>query len=240
MGKLYVVGLGPGGRQHMSLAALEAIRASEVIVGYTPYIDYVEDLLEGKEVHSTGMKKELERCQLAIDKARQGFTTSIISTGDPGLYGMAGPILEMAEDIEVEVVPGISAVFSAAAERGSPIMHDYGSISLSDLLTPWELIEKRISLAAQGDFVIAIYNPRSKGRPQHLNRATELILEHRSASTPVGIVRDSGRPGTRITMCRLDSINYEEVDMLSLLIIGNSNSYFKDGKMITPRGYKHK
>lgn len=145
MGKLYVVGLGPGGRQHMSLAALEAIRASEVIVGYTPYIDYVEDLLEGKEVHSTGMKKELERCQLAIDKARQGFTTSIISTGDPGLYGMAGPILEMAEDIEVEVVPGISAVFSAAAERGSPIMHDYGSISLSDLLTPWELIEKRIS-----------------------------------------------------------------------------------------------
>lgn len=240
MEKLYVIGLGPGGRDHMSLKALEALKTSQVVVGYRPYISYVEDLLEGKEVFSTGMKGEIERCQLAISKVKEGYTTSIISTGDAGLYGMAGPILELADGIEVQVIPGITAAFSAAAELGSPIMHDYASISLSDLLTPWGTIEKRLSLSAEADFVLAIYNPRSKGRPDHLKRAVELVLEHRDPTTPVGIVKDSGRPGTKIRLTSLDSIDYEEVDMLSILLIGNSQTFIKEGKMVTPRGYRVK
>lgn len=164
MAKLYVIGMWPGGREHMTLKAIETIKKSDIIVGYTPYIDYLGDLVKGKEIYSTGMKGEIERCKLAIKKVKEGKNTAIISTGDAGLYGMAGPILELKEDIEVEIIPGVTAAFSAASELGSPIMHDFASISLSDLLTPWEVIEKRIEKAAEGDFVIAIYNPRSKGR----------------------------------------------------------------------------
>lgn len=240
MSKLYVIGIGPGGMEHISYRAVEAIKESEVLVGYTPYIDYLGDLSKGKEIHSTGMTREIERCQLAIEKVKDGKTTSIISTGDAGLYGMAGPILELAENIEVEIIPGVTAAFSAAAELGSPIMHDYVSISLSDLMTPLDVIYKRVEHAAIADFVIAIYNPRSKGRKDYLENSVKTILKYRDGDTPVGIVKNSGRPGTEITITRLDNIDYEMVDMVTVLIIGNSNTYIKDGKIITPRGYNIK
>ena len=238
MAKLYVVGIGPGGREHMTYKAVEVIRESEVIVGYTPYIEYLGDLVEGKELYSTGMKGEIKRCEQAIEMVKKGKTTAIVSTGDAGLYGMAGPILELAEGIEVEIVPGVTAAFSAASELGSPIMHDYASISLSDLMTPWEVILKRVEKAAEADFVITMYNPRSKGRPEHLEEAINLVLKHRKLTTPVGIVKDSGRPGTQITITTLGEMDYEMVDMLTVLIIGNSNTYIENDKMITPRGYK--
>lgn len=238
MAKLYVVGIGPGGREHMTFKAVEVIKKSDVIVGYKPYIEYLGDLVEGKELFSTGMKGEIERCKEAIEQVRKGKTTSIISTGDAGLYGMAGPILELAEGIDVEIIPGVTAAFSAASELGSPIMHDYAAISLSDLMTPWEIILKRVDNAAEADFVLAIYNPRSKGRPEHLEEAINLVRKHRKSTTPVGIVKNSGRPGTEITITTLEEMDFEMVDMLTVLIIGNSNTYAEGDKIITPRGYK--
>lgn len=237
MAKLYVVGIGPGSREHMTYKAVEVIKKSDVIVGYTPYIEYLGDLVEGKELFSTGMKGEIERCKEAIEQVRKGKTTSIISTGDAGLYGMAGPILELAEGIDVEIIPGVTAAFSAAAELGSAIMHDYASISLSDLMTPWEVILKRVDKASEADFVLAIYNPRSKGRPEHLEEAINLVRKYRGYTTPVGIVKNSGRPGTEITITRLGEIDFEAIDMLTVLIIGNSNTYIEGDRIITPRGY---
>lgn len=238
MAKLFVVGIGPGGRENMTLKAIETIKNCDIIVGYKPYIEYLEELVEGKEVFSTGMKGEIQRCEIAIKRVREGKNTAIISTGDAGLYGMAGPILELKDEIDVEIVPGVTAAFSAASELGSPIMHDYVSISLSDLLTPWEVIEKRIEKAAQGDFVITIYNPKSKGRENNLEKAVDIMLRYKSPSTPVGIVKNSGRANTKKWINTLDSIDYEKMDMLCVLIIGNSNTYIKDQLMITPRGYK--
>lgn len=240
MAKLYVVGIGPGGREDMTLRAIETIKKCDVVVGYKPYLEYVDDLIATKETFNTGMRGEIERCKFAIEKVKEGKNTAIISTGDSGLYGMAGPILELSEGIEVEIIPGVTAAFSAASELGSPIMHDYASISLSDLLTPWELIMKRVEAAARADFVITIYNPRSNGRPDHLKTAVEKILEYRDPATPVGIVRDSGRPGTMIKTTSLENINFEEIDMLTVLIIGNSQTYLREGIMITPRGYQNK
>lgn len=238
MAKLYVVGIGPGGREHMTFKAVEVIKDSDVIVGYTPYIEYLGDLVEGKVLFSTGMKGEIERCKEAIEQVRKGKTTSIISTGDAGLYGMAGPILELAEDIDVEIIPGVTAAFSAASELGSPIMHDYASISLSDLMTPWEVILKRVDKASDADFVLTIYNPRSKGRSEHLEEAINLVRKYRKNTTPVGIVKNSGRLGTEITITTLEEMDFEMVDMLTVLIIGNSNTYIAGDKIITPRGYK--
>lgn len=238
MAKLYVVGIGPGGRENMTYKAVETVKFCDVIVGYKPYIEYLGDFVEGKELYSTGMKGEIERCNIAIKMVQQGKNTAIISTGDAGLYGMAGPILELAEGIEVEIIPGVTAAFSASAELGSPIMHDYASISLSDLLTPWEVIEKRVEKAAEADFVITIYNPKSKGRKDHLKNAIEIISKYRNGSTPVGIVKDSGRPGTEKVITTLNNIDYDKVDMLCVLIIGNSNSFIKEDRIITPRGYK--
>ncbi len=240
MSKLYVVGIGPGGKENMTFRAKEVIDKSDAIVGYTPYIDYLGDWVDGKEVFSTGMRGEIERCKEAIALVKEGKTTSIISTGDAGLYGMAGPILELAGDIEVEIVPGVTAAFSAASELGSPIMHDYASISLSDLMTPLDVIYKRVENAAAADFVITLYNPRSKGRPDYLEHAVGLILKHRDKSTPVGLVRDSGRPGTKVKITSLGDINYEDVDMLTVVIVGNSNTYLENDRMITPRGYNIK
>lgn len=237
MAKLYVIGIGPGGRENMTLRAINALIKSEVIVGYTPYIEYLEELVKGKEIISTGMKGEIERCKAAIESVRGGKNTSIVSTGDAGLYGMAGPILELAKDIEVEIVPGVTAAFSAAGELGSPIMHDFCSISLSDLLTPWSLIEKRIENAAAADFVITIYNPRSKGRKKHIEKAVEIMLKYKSPSTPVGIVKNSGRDGQEQIITTLGNIDYKKIDMLCVLIIGNSMTYIENDHMITPRGY---
>ena len=238
MAKLYVIGIGPGGRENMTLKAIDRIEKSEVIVGYKPYIEYIKDLVVDKETFSTGMRGEIERCKYAIEKVKEGKDTAIISTGDAGLYGMAGPILELGREIDVEIVPGVTAAFSAASELGSPIMHDYASISLSDLLTPWEVILKRVEMASQGDFVITIYNPKSKGRPDHLAKAMDIIRKRRKEDTPVGIVRNSGRDNRNIILTTIKDMDYEDVDMLSVLIIGNTNTYVENNRMITPRGYE--
>lgn len=237
MAKLYVVGIGPGGRDHMTLKAIRAIEESEVIVGYSFYIDLLGDLTEGKEVIKTGMRGELERCKEAIQSARSGKTTSIVSTGDAGLYGMAGPIYEISEGVDIEVVPGISSAFSAASELGAPIMHDFCTISLSDLLTPWETIKLRIEMASKGDFVMAIYNPKSKNRTMQIKEAFDIIRRYKDGSTPVGIVRNSGREGREISCTTVGDIDFKQIDMMTVIIIGNRETYFKDGNIITPRGY---
>jgi precorrin-3B C17-methyltransferase len=237
MAKLYVVGIGPGGREHMTLKALKAIEESEVLVGYSFYIELLGDLVEAKEVIKTGMRGELERCKAAIESARAGKTTAIVSTGDSGLYGMAGPIHEMAEGVQIEVVPGISSAFSAAAELGAPIMHDFCTISLSDLLTPWETIESRLEMASKADFVIALYNPKSKTRTTQIERAFEIIREHKADSTPVGIVKNSGRFGKAVSTSTLGDTDFEDIDMMTVVIVGNKETYFKDGNIVTPRGY---
>ncbi|HYE81690.1 MAG TPA: precorrin-3B C(17)-methyltransferase [Clostridia bacterium] len=237
MAKVYVAGIGPGGIDHMTLKALETIRKCDVIVGYSFYMELVKDIIAGKKIIKTGMKGEIERCRIAVEEARKGLDTCIISTGDPGLYGMAGPVLELAEDMEVEIIPGVTSSFCAAAEVGAPIMHDFCTISLSDLLTPWEVIEKRLHNAAEGDFVIALYNPKSKGRPDNINRAAEILLEHMNPSTPAALVRNAGREGNDRRIVTLDTMDYDFIDMMTMVIIGNSNTYVKNGRMITPRGY---
>jgi precorrin-3B C17-methyltransferase len=237
MGKLYVVGIGPGGKEHMTLKALETIKNCDVVVGYTYYIELIKDLIEGKRVIKTGMKGEVERCKMAVEEAGKGYNTCIISTGDSGLYGMAGPILELAQGIDVEIIPGVTSSFCAAAEVGAPIMHDFCTISLSDLLTSWEVIEKRLNMAAQGDFAIALYNPKSKGRPDHIYKAIEILLKYMKPTTPAALVRNAGREGNEKRIMTLGTIDYDFIDMMTVVLIGNSNTYIKDGRIITPRGY---
>ncbi|BDR69142.1 precorrin-3B C(17)-methyltransferase [Clostridium tetani] len=236
MGKLYVIGIGPGGLDHMTLKAVKAIQESEIIVGYTKYIDMVKSLIENKEVVSTGMKGEVERCKKALELSKDKIV-SIISTGDAGIYGMAGLILELKKDEEVEIIPGVTASSSAASVLGSPIMHDNCNISLSDLMTPYELIKSRVELASKGDFVISLYNPRSKGRPHYLRECIDIIKKHRKGNTPIGVVKNALRDGEEVTITDLDNFDDEIVDMFSIVIIGNSQSYIKEGKLITPRGY---
>ena len=238
MAKLYVVGIGPGGKEHLTYKAVETLANCSVIVGYTYYTELIADFLAGKKVIQTGMTKEIDRCNAALEEVRQGNNTAIISTGDPGLYGMAGPILELAADIEVEIVPGVSSVFSAAAEMGSPLMHDFCTISLSDLLTPWPVIEKRLAHAAQGDFVISLYNPKSRGRKQHIELAVEIISREIETDRPVALVKNAGRPGNERKLQTMGTIDFQFIDMKTVVIIGNSQTYVKDGWMITPRGYK--
>ncbi|UTD11547.1 precorrin-3B C(17)-methyltransferase [Treponema denticola] len=240
MSKLFVVGIGPGGAEYMSAQATEALKQSEIIVGYSGYIEYIKPFIEGKEVFQTGMTGEIERCKYAVSKVKEGKTVSIISTGDAGLYGMAGPILELAPDLNVEIIPGISAAFAAASRLGAPLMHDTALISLSDRLTDYEVIKKRVGLAAEGDFVIALYNPKSKTRSDYIEEAVNIILKFRAPQTPVGIVKNACRNNEKITLTELQKINYDEIDMFSLIIIGNSNTYIQNGKIITPRGYKIK
>ena len=241
MSKLYVVGLGPGNLKNMTYEAREAIESADTVVGYQTYLDLIEPLLVGKAVVSSGMTKEVERCREALRLAAEGRTVALVSSGDAGVYGMAGLVLELSppDDIEVVIVPGVSAVQAAAAVLGAPLMHDFAVISLSDLLTPWELIEKRLAAAAAADFVVALYNPRSKGRVRHIQRARELLLACRSPQTPVGIVRNACREGEEKILSTLAGMPLESIDMFSLVIIGNSATYV-DGqmRMVTPRGYE--
>lgn len=237
MAKLYVVGIGPGGKEHMTLKSVNTIKKCDVVVGYTFYIELINDLLEGKKVISTGMKGEIERCKAAIEEVKNGFDTCIVSTGDPGLYGMAGPIIEMADGIEVEVIPGVSAAFCGASELGAPIMHDFCTISLSDLLTPWEQIVKRLHSAAEADFVIALYNPKSMGRQTHIEKAVEIIKKYKKGSTPVGLIKNAGREGNEKRVYTLDTIDFDFIDMMTVVVIGNEKTYIKDDKIVTPRGY---
>jgi cobalt-precorrin 5A hydrolase/precorrin-3B C17-methyltransferase len=253
-GKLYIVGTGPGGPGHITPRAQEAIRESDVIVGYGTYLDLIEDLIKDKEVVSTGMTQEVDRCRKAVELALSGKTVSVISGGDPGIYAMAGLVFEIlsakektyelslfpASALSVEVIPGISALNACAARLGAPLMHDFASISLSDRLTPWEVIEKRLKAAAKADFVIALYNPKSKGRPEHIHKAQKIILKQRSPETPVGIVKGAMRENEEIIITDLRKMLDHHIDMQTTVIIGNSQTFVWNKKMITPRGYEKK
>ncbi|PAB60780.1 precorrin-3B C(17)-methyltransferase [Anaeromicrobium sediminis] len=241
-GKIYVIGIGPGNLEHMSQRAKDAISESEVIIGYKTYTNLVKDLIENKEVIDSGMRKEIERCNLTLDKALEGKVVAIISSGDSGIYGMAGIMHEVVFDreasIEVEVVPGITASNAAAASLGAPIMHDSCTISLSDLLTDWDLIKKRLECAAMGDFVVSLYNPKSKGRVTQIEEAREIMLKHKKKDTVVGIVKNAKREGENIVITDLEHMLEEDIDMVTMVIIGNEKTYVKNNKMVTPRGYK--
>ena len=242
MGKIIIAGIGPGSKEDITPAVLEAVRQADAIVGYKYYFQFIESYAkEGCECIDTGMKKERERAEQAFLIAETGKTVVVISSGDAGLYGMAPLIYEMAEakgsDITIETLPGISAFQKAASLLGAPIGHDTCIISLSDLMTPWEVIERRIKAAATGDFVTAVYNPKSHGRYWQLYRLQELFLKERSADTPVGYVRQAGRPEQEVKVTTLGAFDPEDVDMFTVILIGNSQSYISDGRIITPRGY---
>ena len=241
-GKIYVAGIGPGCEADVTPAVAQALRESDVIVGYKYYFRFVEQYLSpAAECVDTGMKRERDRARQAFELAEQGKIVCVISSGDSGIYGMAPLIWEMrrerGSEIEIQVLPGISAFQKAASLLGAPIGHDFCVISLSDLMTPWELIEKRIIAAAQADFVTAIYNPKSNERYWQLYRLKELFLKERSFDTPVGYVRQAGRDEEAVTVTTLAGFDPEQVDMFTVVIIGNSQSYNWNGVMITPRGY---
>lgn len=241
MSRLYIVGIGPGDLNHMTYQAREAIESADTVVGYKTYLHLIEPLLGGKEVVSSGMMKEVERCREAIRRAGEGRTVALVSSGDSGIYGMAGLVLELSppDCIEVVTVPGVSAVQAAASVLGAPLMHDFAVVSLSDLLTPWDLIEKRLEAAASADFVVALYNPRSKGRTRHVERALEIMLQSRAPDTPVGIVRNACREGEEKILSTLAEIPLSRIDMFSMVIVGNSATYVDGhGRMVTPRGYE--
>lgn len=237
MGKLYVIGIGPGGLEHMTLRAKEAIEESNIVVGYNKYIDMIKPLVENKELFSTGMRGEEARCRKALELSKEDNTVALISTGDSGIYGMAGLILQMQKDENVEIIPGVTASSAAGSVVGAPLMHDNCNISLSDLMTPYELIKKRVRNAADADMIISLYNPRSKGRPHYLREAIEIIKEYRDLNTPVAVVRHALRDGQEYKLFNLENFDEEVVDMFSIVIVGNSQSFVKEGKFITPRGY---
>ena len=239
-----MVGTGPGGNEHLTEAARQAIAAADTVVGYQAYLDLIPELIVGKEVASSAMMQEVARCRLALDLAEQGRRVALVCGGDPGIYALAGLVLELAaareSPAEIKVVPGLAALNSCAALLGAPLMHDFAAISLSDLLTPWPLIERRLSAAAQADFVIVIYNPKSKRRVEQLGRARELILAHRPDSTPVGVVTAATRGDEAITITNLGQLPEVEVGMRSTVIVGNSKTFRWRDFLVTPRGYADK
>ena len=242
MGKIIIAGIGPGSKEDITPAVLEAVREANAIVGYKYYFQFIESCVKPEcECIDTGMKKERERAEQAFQLAEQDKTVVVISSGDAGIYGMAPLIYEMKQahqsHVEIETLPGISAFQKAASLLGAPIGHDMCIISLSDLMTPWEVIERRIKAAAVGDFVTAVYNPKSHGRYWQLYRLQELFLKYRAADTPLGYVRQAGREEQTVNVTTLGAFDPEEVDMFTVIIIGNSQSYIADGKFITPRGY---
>lgn len=247
-GKIMLVGIGPGSAEHMTGRARSAIAEADSVVGYSTYIKLVADLLHGKEVVMKGMTEELDRAMDALERARAGKKVALISSGDAGVYGMAGPTYEVlfqagwAPDsgIEVEIVPGASALNTCAALAGAPLTHDFCAISLSDLLTPWPVIARRLDAAAAADFVIALYNPKSGRRTRQITEAQRLLLRHRKPDTPVAIIKSAYRPKQRIEFTTLDRMGECDIGMLSTVLIGNSNTYVRDGLMVTPRGYANK
>lgn len=241
MNKLYVIGLGPGGAYGMTAAARAALEEAEVICGYTVYLDLIAPLTPGKELRSTPMTRELDRCAMALELAGEGRTTALVCSGDAGVYGMASPVLELAAAypaVEVEVVPGVTAALAGAAVLGAPLGHDFCTVSLSDLLTPWELIEKRLCCAAEGDFVLCLYNPASHSRPDHLKRACRILLEAGKApETVCGYVRNIGREGESAALTTLGALGEIPADMFTTVFIGSSRTKVICGRMVTPRGY---
>ena len=247
-GILYVVGIGPGAQDHATPAALKAIAESQLVVGYTTYIKLVRHLLEGKEIVKTGMTEEIGRARAAIERARDGATVSLISSGDAGVYGMAGLVFQVLKEMgwkkgdspELRLVPGMTALNSCASLVGAPLVHDSCSISLSDLLTPWSVIEKRIEAAAGADFVIGLYNPASGRRTRQIVDAQAIIRRHREGNTPVALVKSAYRDREQVIVTDLDTFLDYEIGMLTTVIIGSSNTFMFEGYMVTPRGYTNK
>ena len=242
-GKIYVVGIGPGKKPDMTFKAYEAMENSDIIVGYKTYTDLVKKYFPNTEIRSSSMMKEVDRCIEVLELAKAGKNVALISSGDAGVYGMAGIMYEVIgenNDVEVEVIAGVTATNAAAAIVGAPIMHDYVTISLSNLLTDWELIKRRLELAAQGDFIVSLYNPKSRGRTTQIAEAQQIMLKYKSKDTPVAIVRNAGRENEEYEITTLKNMLDFEINMLTIVLIGNSNTYVKNGKMITPRGYEKK
>ncbi len=249
-GKLYIVGVGPGHHDHMTFRAKDAIKESDTIVGYETYVNLVQDLIEGKDVYRYAMTQEVERAHQCIDLAKSGKTVSLVSSGDPGIYGMAGLIYEILAEsgwnpkdgLPVEIIPGVSALNSCASIIGSPLMTDFAVLSMSDLLVPWEIITKRVEAAAQGDFVIVIYNPSSKKRIHQLQDARKIILKYRKSTTPVAIIKGAFRNSQSMVLTDLENLpkHSDKLGMISTVIIGNSSTYTYKDLMINPRGYKSK
>lgn len=240
MGKIYVVGIGPGDADTMTLRAREVLEGCDVIAGYTLYVDLVRADYPEKEFYTTGMRGETERCEACVRMAREGKTVALICSGDAGVYGMASPLLEAAQRAgvdDVEIIPGVTAALSGAALLGAPLSHDFCVISLSDLLTPQETIEKRLLCAAQGDLCIVLYNPASHGRPDHLKRACGILLRVLPPSVCCGLVRNIGRDGTESLTCTLGELGNMPADMLTTVYIGNSQTRIVNGRLLTPRGY---
>lgn len=241
MSEIYVVGIGPGSYGQMTIEAAEALKKSDVIIGYTVYVDLVKEHFPGKEFLTTPMTKEVQRCRMAFGEAAKGKTVSMICSGDAGVYGMAGLMYEVGADfpdIQVEVLPGVTAATAGAAVLGAPLIHDFCLISLSDLLTPWEKIEARLLHASEADFAICLYNPSSKRRRDHLAKACDLMLRYKSPDTVCGVVANIGRNGEEGRVMTLKELRDTQVDMFTTVFIGNSQTKEIQGKMVTPRGYK--
>ena len=242
MNKLYVVGIGPGEYEQMTLKAIHALEKSDVIIGYTVYVELVKEHFPGKEFMTTPMKKEVDRCVLAFEEAQKGKTVSMICSGDAGVYGMSGLMFEVGVNypkVELEVIPGVTAATGGAAVLGAPLIHDFCLISLSDLLTPWEKIEARLLGASQADFVICLYNPSSKKRHDYLQKACDLMMKYKSEDTVCGIVSQIGREGESYQVMTLKELRDTQVDMFTTVWVGNSQTKVVSGKMVTPRGYRN-
>ena len=242
MNKIYVVGIGPGAYEKMTIEAAEALKNSDVIIGYTVYVDLVKNHFPGKEFLTTPMKKEVERCVMAFDEAMKGKVVSMICSGDAGVYGMAGLMYEVGinyPEVELKIIPGVTAATGGAAVLGAPLIHDFCLISLSDLLTPWEKIETRLVDAAHADFVICLYNPSSKKRHDYLMKACDLMMQYKGEETVCGIVGNIGRDGESMKVMTLSELRETPVDMFTTVFIGNSQTKNINGKMVTPRGYRN-
>jgi len=241
MKKLYVVGIGPGDEKNMTAACRKAIESSDVIVGYSKYVELIAPLYPGKRALDTPMTRETERCRTALALASHGETVAVVCSGDAGVYGMAGLIYELSEEfppVDIEVVPGVTAALAGAAVLGAPLTNDFAAVSLSDLLTPWEHIENRLSCAAAADFCIALYNPVSKKRRDYLQRACDILLRHKSPETVCGFVRNIGRDGQHAEVMPLKELRNAQVDMFTTVFVGNAQTKTLNGKMVTSRGYR--
>lgn len=241
MSKLYVVGIGPGGYEQMTVKAVKVLEECDIIVGYTVYVDLVAEHFAGKEMLTTPMRQEEKRCRMASDEVMKGRNTAMICSGDAGVYGMSGLIYEISRDypgIEIEIVSGVTAALSGGAVLGAPLMHDFAVISLSDLMTPWTLIEKRLAAAASADMAICLYNPSSKKRRDYLNKACRIVMQAALPETVCGIVKQIGREGESCQVMTLQELSNYEADMFTTVFIGNSTTKVINGKMVTPRGYK--
>ena len=242
MNKLYVIGIGPGEYEQMTLKAIHAMEKSEVIIGYTVYVDLVKEHFPGKEFLTTPMKKEVDRCVMAFEEAKKGKVVSMICSGDAGVYGMSGLMYEVGvnyPEVELEIIPGVTAATGGAAVLGAPLIHDFCLISLSDLLTPWEKIEARLLAAAEADFVVCLYNPSSRKRSDYLQKACDLMMQYKSPETVCGIVSYIGRDVEHYEVMDLKTLRDTKVDMFTTVWVGNSQTKEINGKMVTPRGYRN-